>query len=409
MGWVTEDAPTTAELDSCVSCGLCLPHCPTFRLTGDETASPRGRLAAMSAVADGHAEVDDVFADIMGFCLQCRACEAVCPSLVPFGRAMEGARAEITIQRPSRRRRLRHYLLGRVLGSRRAVRFGSVLVALAQRLALPRLPWRPLRRLGGLRRLPLRPAGFPDVVTPAGGSDRGVAAVLAGCVMEPWFGDVHEATAEVLRRAGYEVVAPEGQTCCGALAAHDGAADAARVLAGRNAAAFDGYDLVVVNAAGCGAHMKEYRHWGAADLAPKVRDVTEVVAALIDQGALPTMPSSGERVAVHDPCHLRHAQRITDEPRAVLRAAGYEPVDVDPLGLCCGAAGSYVLTHPGTSDELGRLKASQVAKAGARLVASANPGCEMQLRSHLEPGFRVAHPVELYWQSLRAGAYSDFS
>ncbi len=227
--------------------------------------------------------------------------------------------------------------------------------------------------------------------------------------MEPWFGDVHHATIELLRRAGYRVEAPEGQTCCGALAAHDGAAREARALASANVDALSGFDLVVVNSAGCGAHLKDYSHWGGADLAATVGDVTEIVAGLIQSGRLPALPSSGEQVAVQDPCHLRHAQRITEEPRVVLRAAGYETVDVDPAGWCCGAAGAYTLIHPETSGELGRLKARQVQETGARLVASANPGCEIQLRSLLGRDHRIAHPVELYWEALRAGDHTAVS
>jgi glycolate oxidase iron-sulfur subunit len=404
MGWVTTEAPTQAELDSCVSCGLCLPHCPTFRLTGDETASPRGRLAAMSAVAEGVAQVDDVFAGVMGFCLQCRGCEPVCPSLVPFGRAMEGARAEITAQVPSGRRRVRHFLLGRVLGIRRMVWLGTRLLAVAQLLRLDRVRVGPLKRLAGLRRLPLVGRRFAGGRWGGDGS-RGAAAILTGCVMEPWFAGVHEATIGLLTMAGYSVEAPAGQTCCGALAAHDGAAEEAKGLAARNIEAFGGYDLVVVNSAGCGAHLKDYRNWGSAELAGRVVDVTEVVAGLVDSGALPTLPERGETVAVQDPCHLRHAQRITDEPRAILRAAGYETVDVDPTGLCCGAAGTYVLVHPDTSAELGRRKAEQVKATDARVVASANPGCEMQLRGHLGKGYRVAHPVEVYAASLRSAGF----
>jgi glycolate oxidase iron-sulfur subunit len=402
MGWVTLDAPTTAELDSCVSCGLCLPTCPTFRLTGDETASPRGRLAAMSAVAEGHAEVDKVFADVMGFCLQCRACEVACPSLVPYGRAMEGARAEITAQLPSPSRRFRHFLLGRVLGMRWALSFGARLIAIAQRLGLHRVRIGPLKRLAGLRRMPLTGRRYSGGQWAGEDPGKGTAALLTGCVMEPWFAPVHEATIEVLRRAGYVVEAPAGQTCCGALAAHDGGADEARDLAAKNIAAFDGYDLVVVNSAGCGAHLKDYGHWGGSEVASATKDITEVVADLIAEGELPVLPPNGERVAVQDPCHLRHAQRITEQPRRILEAAGYETVDVDPKGWCCGAAGAYMLLHPDTSEELGSLKAEQVGKTSAGVVASANPGCEMQLRSHLDRGYRVAHPVELYWEALRA-------
>ena len=385
MAWVTPFGPTHDELTSCVQCGLCLPYCPTFRLTGDEAASPRGRLMAMAAVADGVVDVDERFEDLMGFCLQCRACEAVCPSLVPFGRAMEGARAEVAAQLPRPTRRARHVVLGRrMLGSRPVVRLATVGAALLQRAGLDR----------GLRRLPFRPPSTIGMSWPAVGEQRGRAAVLAGCVMDPWFGDVRSATVALLRRAGYHVDVPAGQICCGALAAHDGAAAQAHAMAERNVAAFAAYDVVVADAAGCSAHLKDVLE-GAAD-------VTEVVADAIADGRLPTLEPNGGVVAVQDPCHLRHAQRVTAQPRAILRAAGYEVRETDPAGLCCGAAGIYSLLRPDTSRVLGERKAEQVRAAGTALVASANPGCEMQLRMHLGNGYRIAHPIELYASAIGA-------
>lgn len=400
MGWVTEFHPTEAELGACVQCGLCLPHCPTYRLTGLDTASPRGRLMAMSAVAEGVFEVDDSFRDIIGFCLQCRACEAVCPSLVPFGRAMEGARAEVAAQTPGPSRRLRSLLLGRVLASPALMRLltagaRAVRAFRGQRL----LPESLAGPLSGLR--PLE-GGHSSRGTVAGDGPLGTAALLAGCVMDPWFEGVQRAAIQLLARAGYRVVVPEQQTCCGALAAHDGAADAARRLARRNVEAFAGVDLVVATAAGCSAHLAEYGHWTeqGAELAARSRDITMVVADLIDAGALPRLSVPRGVVAVQDPCHLRHAQRETRSPRAILAAAGYTPVDVDPNGMCCGAAGIYSLLHPEASHRLGVTKAAEVAATGSTVVASANPGCEMQLRRYLEGWYRLAHPIELYLEAL---------
>lgn len=405
-GWVTPDAPTAAELTSCVHCGLCLPACPTFRLTGDEAASPRGRLTAMSAVAAGEAAVDEVFEDMMSFCLQCRACEPACPSLVPFGRAMEGARAEVAAQRPSAARRGRARLLGTGgLGSRRRMGLVTLAAALGQRIGVARwLPGRLGAGLRGLRSLPFRAPSTQGQHWEADGPAVGTVAFLAGCVMDPWFGPVHRASIAVLQRAGYRVEIPAGQTCCGALAAHDGAADQARSLAATNASAFSQYSLIVTDSAGCGAHLKDYGHWatGTRDWASRVRDITEVVAAAIADGRLPTVSDTGVAVAMQDPCHLRHAQRIVDQPRDVVRAAGYRPVEVDPAGMCCGAAGVYSLLRPDTSEQLGRRKADQVIATAARLVASANPGCEMALRSRLGKGYRVAHPVELYAEAIGA-------
>jgi glycolate oxidase iron-sulfur subunit len=399
MPWVTTDHPTKKELSACVQCGLCLPHCPTFRLTGLETASPRGRLMAMSAVAAGTASVDDDFAEMMGFCLQCRACEAVCPGLVPFGRAMEGARAEVAAQLPNAGSRLRHMILGRVIPNRPLMTLATVLAAAIK--PLPILPKSIRRGLNGMRPMSGRrwSTANQDSGTPA---PRGVIGLLTGCVMDLWFPRVHEATANLLRMAGYRVVAPRGQTCCGALAAHDGAAAVARRLASVNERAFSEVDVIVSDAAGCTAHLKEYRHWvpGGGSAWSRVRDITEVIAGLIEEGVLPKVALDHGPVAVQDPCHLRHAQRILAAPRTVLRAAGYRPVELDPDGLCCGAAGIYAVLRPQASAELGMAKADQVRLSGCVTVASANPGCEMQLRAHLGGGFRIAHPVELYWESV---------
>ena len=406
MSWVTRHAPRADELSSCIQCGLCLPSCPTFRLTGLETASPRGRLTAMSAVAAGR-PVDSRFEEIMGACLQCRACEVVCPSFVPFGRAMEGARAEIAAQTSGVTRRLRRLVTARLLRSRTAVRLGTVAASIAQSSRLDRLAPRRIRgSLAGMRSLKGRPPSIVGRTRAARGERRGVAALLAGCVMDAWFGDVHTATVELLAAAGWDVVSPRGQTCCGALAAHDGWADDTRKMASVNMGAFRNVDLVVVNSAGCGAHMKEYDHWvdGGEELATRVADANEVVAEAIADGRLPRLNADGDRVAVQDPCHLRHVQRITDQPREILAAAGLTVVEVDPNGGCCGAAGIYSLLEPDMSRRLGSSKAQQVQSTGATLVASANPGCEIQLRSYLsELGHeaRVAHPVELYWEALQ--------
>jgi glycolate oxidase iron-sulfur subunit len=402
MAWVTEQRPTATELAACVQCGLCLPHCPTFRLTGLETASPRGRLAAMNAINDDLIPFDDTFAAAMTFCLNCRACEAVCPSLVPFGRAMEGARAEVTAQLPSGSRRLRHLVLGRVVPSRRLMRTATAAVRMLQQTGAGRwLPRRWSLTFAGVRRI-TRGRGLTGQVFAPAGIAKGTIGLLRGCVMDPWFPKVHQAVVEVLVAAHYRVIVPRAQTCCGALAAHDGAADAAMRLARHNLAAFAGVDVVVADAAGCSAHLKEYGHWtaGGDDLAARVRDVTEFVADLINAGDLPLSSVDRGPVAVQDPCHLRHAQRIMAAPRQILRAAGYTPVEVDQDGLCCGAAGIYSILEPEASAELGRRKAAQVRSTGSTLVASANPGCEMQLRSHLGEAYRIVHPVELYHEAF---------
>ncbi len=395
-------SPTQSQVDACVTCGLCLPHCPTFRLTGDEVASPRGRIAAMGAIASGLLPSDETYDEMMSFCLQCRACEAACPSLVPFGEMMEGARAQLAEDNPTRSTRLRKMLVGRVLNMKWLLALATSAIGLLQRFGLWRLLPERLRPARGLRRQKVFPHSAVGVHDIAPAEPAGSVAMLAGCVMDQWFPQVHDATRGVLQMAGFQVDSPEGQQCCGALAAHEGAAPAARKMASRNVAAFAGFDLIVSDAAGCSAHLKEYGRWAkdGEEVAGRTRDVTELVAELIESGRLPTLPPGGGQVAIHDPCHLRHAQRIVAEPRTIVRAAGYTPIEIDPDGLCCGAAGLYMVFEPEAAAELGVMKADQVRRTGLATVVSANPGCEIQLRAHLGKDARILHPVEMYWEAL---------
>jgi len=403
MAWMTDHPPVAADLDSCVTCGLCLPVCPTFRLTGDESASPRGRLAAISSVGEGLAGVDQRFDEVTSFCLQCRACETACPSMVPYGRIIEAARAEAVAQRPNRRAKLEGLVLGRALAMPWILRSVSLVVAALQRLRLLRFLPVVGRPASGLRRIPLPLHSARGGSWGRTGGRR--ATLFVGCVADPWFSGTHRASIELLVAAGFRVDANPSQTCCGALAAHGGHLDESRRLASRNVMALAEADLIVVDVAGCGAHLKGYGAdgtTGATAFSERVRDITEVVWSAIDDGRLPKLARNGEVVAVQDPCHLEHGQGIMDQPRSILEAAGYTVADVDPGGLCCGAAGVYQLAYPETSMELGEAKASKVRATGTTLVASANAGCEMQLRRSLGAGFRVAHPVEIYWEAWLA-------
>ena len=396
MAWVTHDPPADVDLDSCVTCGLCLPVCPTFRLTGDETASPRGRLTAISAVARGDIDLDERFNEITGFCLQCRACETVCPSLVPFGSIIEAARAESVAQVPQRQDAVRRFALGTALGSPFVMRAATLKAAVLQRMGLLKVLPVVGGATAGLRKLPL------PLPSARGGSwgdrDADRVVLFTGCLADTWFSGIHKATIEVLLAAGYRVDTPDTQTCCGALAGHSGFEVEARALAEENIEGLADAQAIVVNVAGCGAHLKDYGRYGeaGASLAGRTVDVTQIIAAAIAEGRLPTLPPNGEKVAVQDPCHLEHGQGITDQPRIILAAAGYEVVDADPGGLCCGAAGLYQIDHPETAEILGIAKADKVSATGATLVASANAGCEMQLRRYLDAGFEVLHPVEIY-------------
>ncbi|HEX9121752.1 MAG TPA: (Fe-S)-binding protein [Actinomycetota bacterium] len=395
--WRGGDAPTDGDLATCVACGLCLPHCPTYRLTGEESASPRGRIAAMRLVAEGRADVDRTFAGFMDACLVCRACEDVCPSHVPFGRMMESARVQIEPQRTRRVRFARWIGLDVALPRRRVL-------SLARRLTPVARPFLG-RRVRSLVPSGVHPGPRVPRSTESEGEVRGTVALLTGCVQDQWYREVNRATARVLARNGWRVLVPRGQTCCGALHAHNGRLDGARALARRNVAAFSAVDHVVVNAAGCGAHMKDYDHLlqtaEAAALSAKVRDLMEF---LFEEGIRrPEASLEGTAfdgpVAYHDACHALRAQGVREQPRALLlQIPGLELLEVPDGDRCCGAAGLYSVTQPQTADELMRRKADAVASTGARLVASANPGCSMQLAAGLRTAhadLRVVHPIQL--------------
>ena len=354
----------------------------------------------MSAVAEGVVEVDQAFADIIDFCLGCRACEPVCPGLVPYGRALEGTRAEISSQLPGRGKE-RRWQLGTALGSPGLLRTGTFLLSLSQALGATRFTPKKYQPItSGLRRLSGRPKASIGHV--GGSGDAGTVGLLTGCVQDQWFRPVNEAAVLLLEMAGHRVEAPKTQTCCGALAAHDGKTAPAHSFAATNSEVFSKYSTVVATAAGCSAHLRGYDHWAesGARVAGAALDITVAIARAIEDGRLPQSQASRGRIAIQDPCHLRHAQRVTHEPRMILAAAGYEVVETDPNGMCCGAAGIYSVIQPEASEQLGNQKADQVRSTGVGRVASANPGCEMQLRSHLDDNHEVAHPIEWYLKAI---------
>jgi glycolate dehydrogenase iron-sulfur subunit len=371
------------ELASCVSCGLCLPHCPTYRVTGEEAASPRGRIAAMRLVQWEGAEPDAQFVSFMDACVQCRGCETACPSGVPFGRLMEGTREALAAEHRFTPRWQR--LVYRALGHHRLLLGGSKALAVAQRLHL--VP----RRLG-LPRLPLHQ---PPLV--ATGTD---VWLFTGCVMDAWQRDVHAATMAVLTATGAGVALPgKGGDCCGALHVHAGLTPAARTLAVRVMASMPGDAPVLVDSAGCGAQLKDYGHLLGTDegraFSRRVRDVHEWLGEHAD--ALPDGRRPLAPVIVQDPCHLRHVQRTHLAVRAVL--GRYAPlIELDDEGLCCGAGGAYSTLHPEMAAAVRERKLAAIARAGGGVVASANPGCALHLAA---AGVTVRHPMELVAEAIR--------
>jgi glycolate oxidase iron-sulfur subunit len=385
-------SPLEEDVVKCVSCGLCLPHCPTFRITGLETASPRGRIAAMRAVEEGEATIDASFTRMMDECLACRACEAACPSGVPFGRMIEGARAQVEPTRTMTARRIRRAGLTGVLPRPRLVMAAGWLLGVARALRLDRLA--PAAQRASTPPVTLRELRRPIAASLGSGP---VAKVLSGCVMDVAFRPTQRATMRVVAAAGYTAIRTAPAGCCGALAMHYGQPEAARAMARARIAEMEGAEVVVVNASGCSAHVKTYGELLADDpawaaraerVAERTRDLIEVLPPPRDAGL--------GTVAVHDACHHLHAQGIG--PRNLLAGAGAHCVDLADGGRCCGAAGLYSVLQPEMAATLRRQKAEAIAATGAPLVAVANPGCAIQIAAGLREigsDIRVAHPAEL--------------
>lgn len=396
-----------AGIDACVHCGFCLPACPTYLALEDENDSPRGRLVLMRALLDGRVAPDDEAMQHIDQCLGCRGCETACPSGVPYGELLEATRATINAHRPLpwiARAVLavfaHEWLLRPALHAARVLR-ATGLAQLGARL-LPARFAMPLAMLASTARAPRREW------TATGPNDRGRAALLTGCVMEGLFTDINRATETVLTVNGYRVIDAPGQVCCGALHAHAGDASTARALARTNIAAFEqsGADVIALNSAGCGAMCRSYGHllahdraWAAraAAFSAKVRDASELLAAA-GPVVTPAVPNP-VRVAWDAPCHLEHGQRVVDPPLKLLRATG--TIALTPLAgsdQCCGSAGIFNLVQPMVAERVLEPKLAAIRDSGAEVVATANPGCLMQIGGGLLlEGSTVTarHPIEL--------------
>lgn len=398
-----QDVPDDDLLRDCVHCGMCLPTCPTYRLTGSEASSPRGRLWMMRAVADDRLDLlDPAFDEQMYQCLNCRACEAVCPSGVQYGPLVEAARAQLEQHRPRPlwQRAVRTMAMRVPFDDVRRMRLMVNGLRLYQKVGLSKL----LRRTGVLRALRLETleAMLPPLQEPAlvSGTESWMPAnapskahLFNGCIMSTVFSDVNRSTGRSLAHNGYATDVPAGQQCCGALYVHAGMMDEARRLARTNIDTFEaaGDGKVVVTAAGCGAALKEYDHLLKDDPAyrerakafsERVSDVSEVL------GTPDLVPPSGNvelDVTYQEPCHLAHAQRITAQPRSILGAIpGVSLTEMRESSLCCGSAGIYNVIRREMADDLGDRKAEAIRDTGVRTVITANPGCHMQLRTSLQ-------------------------
>lgn len=380
---------------ACIHCGLCLSSCPTYLETGNENDSPRGRIYLMRAVQDGRLELGDTAVKHIDLCLGCRACEAVCPSGVQYGDLLEHTRDHIEkkYQRSPFQTFLRRVAIEKVF-------------PFPWRMKLALLPARIIRALHLEKMLPkfarealsLIPADPSEVkiplTSPASTPNAPRTGFISGCVMSVLFGSTNAASVRLLNRAGYEVVTPPEQGCCGALYAHSGQLELARECARRNIEVFERNNVstIAINAAGCGSTLKEYGHllhddpqWAerAKKFSAKVKDLTEILAASSPKSAIAN-PKSAIKVTYHDACHLAHPQRITKPPRELVRAvAGNNFVELPESDVCCGSAGSYNLTEPEMAERLQQRKIQNILKTGAQVVVTTNPGCLLQIRAGL--------------------------
>ncbi len=416
-------ARTTEDLlADCVHCGFCLSACPTYRVTGAEPESPRGRIHLMILLAHGDIGPQGGYARHLDSCLGCLACVPACPSGVRYDVLLTRARVqrERSVRRPLADRLWRG-LLFRVFPYPARMRLALLAGVLYRRLGLRAAA----RRLGLVRLLPERLRAAEDLLppvrvrdlwariprrTPAAGPTRGRVALLLGCAQRLLFPEVHRATVRVLAAEGYEVLVPRGQGCCGALSLHAGRVGEAARFARRTVDVFErlGVDAVVVNVAGCGSAMKEYADLLADDpayreraarFAATVRDVHELLVEL--PPVAPRQPVRA-RVAYQDACHLAHAQGIRDAPRRLLRGIpDLEVVELPEPDMCCGSAGVYNLFNPETAEQLGRRRADQVRSAAPDLAVTGNAGCLLHLRRFLGDRVPLRHPVQVLDAAIR--------
>ena len=414
----------------CVHCGLCTSACPTYVELGDENDSPRGRIYLMRAVTDGRIDLDESVQRHLDLCLDCRACESACPSGVQYGKLIEPFRIHMqkTGRKPDNLSWLQKFALfhmtpyaGRMRLALAPARLAqwTGLDWLAQKLGMMHLLPPSLRQMHAMLP-PLKPhhGSLPEMLH-AEGRRRARVALFLGCAADAFFPETNLATALVLQRNGCDVWIPRGQGCCGALHFHAAFDEPAKQFARSNCATFlppgGDIDAIIVNAAGCGAMLKDYGHLfqGAAEeevaklFATKVKDISEF---LIELGPIkPTHPLK-MKATYHDACHLCHGQQIRKQPRQLLELIpGLQLVPLNESEICCGAAGSYNLTQPEMAERLGERKAKHIVDTGAEAVFSANVGCLIQIRRYLraqKPGMLIAHPVDALWASYVGASVS---
>jgi glycolate oxidase iron-sulfur subunit len=410
--WDTRHPPELDLITDCVHCGFCLPTCPSYAVFEDEMDSPRGRVLLMRVGHEEGAEISPEMVTHFDRCLGCMACVTSCPSGVQYDKLIERVRPQLE-RSGQRSRGERAYrkaifavmthparLRALVPGARLAPKLAPLAPHPRLKALLALAP--PVSPLAAFRRLPVERGTKAPV-------RRGRVAFMQGCIQRVFFGDVNAGTLRVLAAEGWEVHSPRAPRCCGALQLHSGHEDEALALARATIAAYEGFDAVVANVAGCGSAMKDYGHlladdpeWGerAQAFSAKVVDVHELLAAHEPQAVRHPLAL---RAAYHDACHLAHAQGIRAQPRELLRAIpGLELLEPAEWELCCGSAGIYNLLQPEAADTLGARKAENLRATGAQAIAAANPGCALQIGRHLD--LPIYHPMTLLDHSLRGAS-----
>jgi glycolate oxidase iron-sulfur subunit len=424
MATSSADFPQASDLDKCVHCGLCLNACPTYRELHMEMDSPRGRIFQMKQVAAG-APITESYIRHLDLCLACRGCESACPSGVAYGRLIEAARTQIEPhrQRSWFTRTLRSFVFETLLPSRGWLNFAGSLLRVQQLLGLraPSFLAR-LRELESLAPKAEAPFFFDQIgrVFRATGERRYRVAFLAGCIANVAFARLNEATVRVLQANGCEVTIPGDQTCCGALHVHSGLRDAARGLARRNIDAClnvkegQSFDTILTNAAGCGSTLKEYHELlehdpayadKAREFSARMKDVTEFLASI---EVNPPMGEIRETVTYQDSCHLAHGQGVRSAPRELLkRVPGLTFREMPLADVCCGSAGIYNVVETEMSMQVLQSKMASVNASKAERIATANPGCMLQLQAGVKRfgrGQRVFHVIEILDEAYRSAA-----
>jgi glycolate oxidase iron-sulfur subunit len=414
MKTLTKDEKKAPLYLDCIHCGLCLSSCPTYRVLGSEMDSPRGRIYLMRAFDEGRAKITDSFVEHMFRCLDCRACETACPSGVHFGHMMEEMRGTIVEQQPPHW--ITRLVLRHIFPYPRRFQLVSRMLQLYRAVGVQSL----VRSTGLLKRIAPRMSAaealMPDLEIERGvplnshyraeGQKRGTVAFFAGCVMNSMMGAINRASVKLLTAAGYDVIVPPNQICCGALANHAGLRETAKSMARANIAAFpaERLDAIIINAAGCGAMLKEYPVLidGAGEFSAKVKDIAEFLVStrIFERLKKPVQ----RRVGYDDPCHLIHGQGIKVEPRKLLKAIpGIMLIEVEGADQCCGSAGIYNITQNELSMDILDRKMEKIQKANIEVLATGNPGCMFQFRYGAKKfgmNLEVVHPVELLARSL---------